>query len=352
VESKDRDLANIFFDLPIKNRIVFGVNNYSLKLSRMVKIGGFIDEFSQVNSIEEVKVFKNLSEVDSDCMIINASTMKPAFISKRIKKLGFKSIHIFRFFEHSEIFDNTHNYLYEFRIDFMHFKDTYNLIRESLSDEASKKVFDIFTESRLTGSVEKNFEALRFNDGNQYLENFLELKNSNEVFIDCGAFDGNDSLNFLSLTSYDNFCYLIEPNYNNYETIYKNFKLIENYDLIKVALSDESGQLSFNLDLNTASKFDKLSQISVPTVKLDELVFTKKPTFLKMDIEGMEIKALMGGEKLLSLYKPKLAISVYHNYNDLREIFTYISKIYINYYLFMRHYTEGTDETILFVIPK
>jgi hypothetical protein len=79
--------------------------------------------------------------------------------------------------------------------------------------------------------------------------------------------------------------------------------------------------------------------------------FSRKPTYLKMDLEGMELKALIGGENLLKKYRPKLAISVYHNFDDLRKIFLYLSFVYVSFSLYLRHYTEGIDETILYIVP-
>lgn len=76
-----------------------------------------------------------------------------------------------------------------------------------------------------------------------------------------------------------------------------------------------------------------------------------KVTYIKMDIEGMEMDALKGGSEIIRRYKPKLAISVYHKMEDIIEIPYYINSLELGYELYLRHYWDcnGTD-TILFAI--
>jgi hypothetical protein len=71
-----------------------------------------------------------------------------------------------------------------------------------------------------------------------------------------------------------------------------------------------------------------------------------------MDIEGMERKALDGGRNLISKHRPILAISVYHLFDDIRVIFSEINEILPNSKFYLRHFSEGVDETVLFCIPN
>jgi len=75
------------------------------------------------------------------------------------------------------------------------------------------------------------------------------------------------------------------------------------------------------------------------------------PTFIKFDIEGFELKALQGASRLLKDVKPKLAISIYHYPLDLIEIYLYLVNTFKSAKYYLRHYSEGTDETVLFCIP-
>ena len=70
-----------------------------------------------------------------------------------------------------------------------------------------------------------------------------------------------------------------------------------------------------------------------------------------MDIEGWEMNALKGAEKLIATSKPKLAICVYHKHNDIIELYEYIKSINSDYKVYLRHYTEGVVETVMYFIP-
>jgi hypothetical protein len=73
-----------------------------------------------------------------------------------------------------------------------------------------------------------------------------------------------------------------------------------------------------------------------------------------MDIEGAEGIAIDGMKEHIKNDFPKMAISVYHKADDLWKIPNQIFSIRgkYDYEIYIRHYTEGTDETIMFFIPK
>lgn len=67
-----------------------------------------------------------------------------------------------------------------------------------------------------------------------------------------------------------------------------------------------------------------------------------------MDLEGHEMFALQGAEKIISKSKPKLAISIYHSSEDLIDIFNYVMTLRPDYKVYVRHYTEGWSETVMY----
>ena len=69
-----------------------------------------------------------------------------------------------------------------------------------------------------------------------------------------------------------------------------------------------------------------------------------------MDIEGSELKALEGAKELIQNLKPKLAISVYHNTEDIYMIPQLILKYNPEYKLYLRHYTLCEYDTVMYFV--
>ena len=61
-----------------------------------------------------------------------------------------------------------------------------------------------------------------------------------------------------------------------------------------------------------------------------------------------ELKALKGMEQTILKYKPKLAICIYHKFEDLWELPLYIKKLVPEYKLYIRNYTTYLDEIVLY----
>ncbi len=73
--------------------------------------------------------------------------------------------------------------------------------------------------------------------------------------------------------------------------------------------------------------------------------------FIKMDIEGAELKALQGAEQTLKAFRPKLAIALYHRADDFVDIPSYLESLNLNYEFFLDHFTIHLEETVLFASP-
>ena len=70
---------------------------------------------------------------------------------------------------------------------------------------------------------------------------------------------------------------------------------------------------------------------------LDSLFANKKITYIKMDVEGEEKAALVGGNYVIKNNRPRLMISGYHKVEDMWEIPEIIWEIDKNYKIYVGH---------------
>jgi FkbM family methyltransferase len=73
--------------------------------------------------------------------------------------------------------------------------------------------------------------------------------------------------------------------------------------------------------------------------------------FIKMDIEGAELPALRGAQSVISSDRPILAVSIYHNLNDMVEIPLFLKNVLKNYSFRLGHHSINLNETVLYALP-
>ncbi len=172
-----------------------------------------------------------------------------------------------------------------------------------------------------------------------------------EVFIDCGGFDGDSSVKFIERCGgkYADIV-IFEPERYKKAEIEKNLSGYS-YELYQAGVWSETTRLYFDaLETDGSHVSDKESDYVIDVVSLDETVYDKKPTFIKMDIEGSEQEALKGCRRIIENFRPKMAICVYHKPNDLYEIPLLIKAMCREYRLYLRQYSNSKYETVLYAL--
>jgi len=181
----------------------------------------------------------------------------------------------------------------------------------------------------------------------------------NEVFIDCGASYGDTLYDFIDKTK-GKFaaavCIELDP--SNYIKLMETAKKANNVYCVNAGVWNEESSIevrkhgtSNSIAMNE-SPIHTQTAISVPLRKMDG-IFTDMnivPTFIKMDIEGAELMALKGAENTIKTHKPKLAVCVYHKDEDIIEIPAYLKSLNPGYKFYLRHYSVGPSECVLFAI--
>lgn len=225
-------------------------------------------------------------------------------------------------------------------------KEVYDL----LEDDKSKPVFENILKFRATS----DWACLKRSVGkkdqkNQYFVPELVFSD-HEVIVDCGAFTGDAVKRFYKLIPG---CKVIalEPDRKNFELLQK-LKL-EGLKCVQAGAWSEDTTLNFS-DNGGGSPNGAISDsgnVIIEVKALDHLEECQSATYIKMDIEGAELEALRGAEKIIMERKPKLAICIYHKPQDFFEIPIYIKKLNPNYKLYVHHhFASYAIETVLYAI--
>lgn len=213
-------------------------------------------------------------------------------------------------------------------------------------DSVSKETFKSITDFYLTGNIQKLIDS-RASTPQYYSKDYFDIS-ENETFIDCGAYNG-DTVSAFIRYSQNKFKKIIaiEPDVNNFKKLKENVKA-ENIDVINAVVADSCGYASFNLTGGRGARISDSSGVfKIKQIDLDSLS-NEHPSFIKMDIEGAEISALKGAQKIIREYKPKLAICVYHRPQDLFEIPLFVKKLNPDYKIKLRKHTNGPLESVLY----
>ena len=185
------------------------------------------------------------------------------------------------------------------------------------------------------------------------LPNLVEPTEGDIVF-DVGACFGDTAFWFKKYIGDNGKVFAFEPVEYNFAILKENIERNKITNIIpeKVALSDEEGTLSIlGKGGNAALSSGGSEKVRVTTIdKFFEEQKLDRVDFIKMDIEGAELGALMGAENTLKKFKPKLAICVYHKGDDLITIPKYIKSVNENYKFFIRHNLTDCRETVLYAI--
>ena len=237
-------------------------------------------------------------------------------------------------------------------------KENYISSTIAISITDDKAVSEIKNELQSMGFNENQILSLKdrlddtFPQKQYFDKDILNLKDG-EIFVDGGCFDFGTCSDFVKHCggSYRKII-AFEPSPNQYSACVNNSKNYRDISIYPYALWNKNTELNFdNHDGSNASvSCDSSDSISVKAVMLDDILNSEKATFIKLDVEGAELNALMGAEQTIRNYHPKLAICVYHKPEDIWEIPAYILSLHDDYKFYLRHYSFNMDETVLYAV--
>lgn len=242
------------------------------------------------------------------------------------------------------LIDNYYETLIKRNLNWQYFKDNYTLFFQTyhwLEDEKSRKTMVCY----LKGHIElKEFSMLEVWETadveKQYFPEDLIRMSEEEVFVDCGAYTGDTLEAFLKRTNGFIKYYALEPDGRYFDEL--RSKMTDHVVHIPICAWDKKECLHFSVEKACGEIVTEGNEMEDRVEKLwadkvDNLIdHTDRVTFIKMDIEGAELPALRGAQKIIKKDKPKLAICVYHKREDLITIPQYIKSIVPEYSFYLR----------------
>lgn len=205
----------------------------------------------------------------------------------------------------------------------------YNL----MADELSKKVFENTVLYKLTGKLDYLFEIETPKSETYEL---LQIGDS-ETYADLGAYTGDTVEEFLQYADGYKSIIAAEPDSKNYRKLCLNTENIKNISCHNVCISCDNDEIQFAMNSGRNSVVGK-GNTTIQSVNIDTLLGNTDVTFIKMDIEGQEKNALLGGKAVLKEKRPKLNVAAYHRNEDIFELPILINEINSDYKIYMRHH--------------
>ncbi|MBQ9948284.1 MAG: FkbM family methyltransferase [Oscillospiraceae bacterium] len=331
-----------------KKIVLYGMGDGAEKIQNvLLSIGVQIDdimasdEFVRGHSFLGIRV-KKLSEIeelygDNFIILVSFGSQFPEVME-----------HIYAIAEKHELYAPNVPVVGEglFTLDYA--KEHYNEIKsayELMADEQSKKVFENVIRYKLSGNIsllrecesprEEMFDLLRIN--------------SEEIYVDLGAYNGDTLVEFLNETSMKfRKLYAMEPDHKNYMKLKRRLYMIGSalLEAYNCGAWDCETTLQFSLRAGRSSKVSASATARTKEVKMmsvDHMLQGGEATFIKYDVEGSEDKALEGTRQTITKYRPKLNVAVYHRNEDMFAIPLKIAAMNRKYKIYLRHHPYVPD---------
>ena len=230
-----------------------------------------------------------------------------------------------------------------------------------LSDDYSKKTFSAVLNTMVTGDTSHLLEVL---EDHEFfcLPEFQMTENA--TFLDAGAYVGDTLEKFIwNCGGIFNKAFCFEPSIKPFQAMQKRVKrLNEEWNLdegqiscINAGIGEYNGHLKFQYITNqpqtSAFVEESTNSIVAQMYTLDEFISQNDIhfDFIKMDIEGYEMRMLRGAKETIQRDKPKLAVSVYHTPEHLYEVITYLTDLVEAYRFSLRQHSNSLVATTLYV---
>ena len=210
---------------------------------------------------------------------------------------------------------------------------------DSLADETSKRSLFHYVECYMRNCVYRGEHIptrWKYFFGGKYERLYKHLDND-EVWINCGANEGDTIFQYLSFDFKPKKIYAFEGDEEIYGHMLENLKL---------------------LPAEKRALVEPINEFIGETTDFEKILAGNKCTLIDADIEGAELPFLHAMEKIIRADRPVMAICVYHLKEDLLTVPQFIQSICDDYVYYLRKYTSSyahlkhSGELVFYAVPK
>ena len=207
-------------------------------------------------------------------------------------------------------------------------------VYHALADEQSRLTFRNVIEYKLTGHIE-SLLACETPPEEAY-KNILCLTEK-EIYLDLGAYTGDTIRQFIEAVGEYRQIYAVEPDPKTFSKLKKNTAKLHDCVLFQMGIHDTYAQMPFAAHAGRNSVLDTSGRITEMD-SVDHLLCGREVTYIKMDVEGQEAKAIEGARETVRRHKPKMLVSAYHRTEDIFDLPLRVLAIRPDYRVYLRHY--------------
>ncbi len=165
-------------------------------------------------------------------------------------------------------------------------------------------------------AIKQNANGIWMLEGEQLWDSdllpiILEHIKEGDTVIDAGAWIGGHTMAYAKKVGVKGKVAAIEPNPSAFECLARNTQHFTNVFLLPIALGDKHTSVSFSAKKGWYDSGYVGSDQMIDKVPMCDLDFyNAAPNFIKIDVEGCELKALKGAAKTIEKSRPKMVIEI------------------------------------------
>ena len=188
-----------------------------------------------------------------------------------------------------------------------------------------------------------------------FLPGVFEL-DSEDVLLDCGAFDGDTIRSVIDLDMEFKGIEAVEADSHSFARLASYVATLQptlrnKIRLHHCAVGSAKGTVRFDDTGGVESRISDHGQILIDMVPIDVMFASKRVSMIKMDIEGGEYDALLGAKHVIQRDRPILAICVYHSQEDLWRLPLLMRELCPEHRMYLKAYRGDGIQTVAFAVP-